>query len=359
MNGNRDAGGVISGAVLRAARNTARLTQEDAAGLLAADLGTVKGWETGRRPLGRVQAGRLSLIKRRLREHGARPTLLGALDTAIDADAFTARAVTGDCGSLGREVSTRQWTSLVAWAALGEPLQEAGDVAQSRPLLCAADRSAFFASLRDAAEREAPGTTGDLLRHQAYYLAAWDASPAGTAWLADAERAEFRRTPRPGTWVPQWAVTRSLAVAQACQGDREPLRWFIRHHLADAACDDANLAYWAYWIGCDPEPASSEVFMSRRRTDARRAAALMWHLTGTLSADLPYAELSVHTIGALCRRWPGLTQFDPDLAHALRSRVGLMLDGDGLPKQVRRDLSDLERAARLAGAGTPEGTLAP
>lgn len=337
---------MISGAVLQAARKTASLTQERLAEALGADVATVKGWESGRRPLGRVQAARIGQMRRQLRRLGARPALLAYLNAAIDADAFVAQAVEGNCGHLGSEVTTRPWSSLVGWATRGVPPSEACGFAPPRPLLDAASRDAFFSSIREAVER-APGDEGHLLRHQAYYLAAGDASPSGAAWLVDARRTEARRLRLNGTWTPGWAVGRSLAVAEARQGDRDPLRWFIKHQLADPACDEANLIYWAYWIGIDPEPVSGEEFMMERRLSAQQATPLLHHLICNLSAGLPYAELSAETILSILRRWPGLLACDTGLARELGSRADHMLDAPA-DSGGRTRLSRLHAAARTA-----------
>jgi transcriptional regulator with XRE-family HTH domain len=343
---------MIAGAVLRAARRSTNLTQEDFAAASGVSVDAVKRWENGQRPLGRMKAADLMRLQRRLRQLGARQALLGQIHAAIEADEFTARAVAGDCGFLGSEVTTRPWSSLIAWAVTGAPPAEARDVAQVRPLLPAATRKALFASVREAADRSAVGA-GHLL-HQAYYLAALDTSDGGAAWLADAGRAEARRIRLTGKWNPDWAVARSLAIAAACQGDPGPLRWFIRDHPSDPACDEANLAYWAYWIGSDGELASGEEFMVSRPLDIRRGTALMQHLVGNLTPALPYAELSVRSLGSLLRRWPGMLAADPALAASLGGRTSRMLDTDARTPGVRRDLTDLYRAATAAHATAKE-----
>jgi hypothetical protein len=189
------------------------------------------------------------------------------------------------------------------------------------------------------------------MRHQAYYLAGLDTSSEGAAWLADAARTEASRLRLTGKWCPGWAVARSLAVAVACQGDAGPLRWFVdRHMMNDAECDGANLSYWAYWLGTDPEPASGEEFMVKRRVDMRRAAALLHHLTANLSAALPYAELSAESTRSLLRRWPDLLRYDPETAADLTERTSRMLDDGSLPATARPALSDLHLAARRAMA---------
>jgi transcriptional regulator with XRE-family HTH domain len=341
--------GTIAGAVLQAARRTARLTQEDMAEAAGYSVDTIKRWESGQRPLGRVKAADLAHMQRRLRQVGARPDLVARIPAAIDADEFTARALAGDCSQLGSEVTTRPWSALIAWAVTGQAPDEAQDVAPRRPLLPPAECRALLASLREAAARtSADDEAGCLLRHQAYYLAALDTSPGGSAWLADAARAEASRLKLTGKWSPAWAVARSLAVAAACQGDAEPLRWFLRHHMTDTECDSANLSYWAYWLGTDPEPASGEAFMIERRMDMRRAVALLHHLTANLSASVPYVELSAESARSLLRRWPDLLRYDPEIAADLADRASRMLDDPALAGSVRQTLSDLHLTARRA-----------
>jgi hypothetical protein len=59
-----------------------------------------------------------------------------------------------------------------------------------------------------------------------------------------------------------WTAARSLVVARARRGDKEPLRRFIGTALSSDACQAANLNYWAYWIGEVPEIHSSDEFMA-------------------------------------------------------------------------------------------------
>ncbi|WP_442785364.1 helix-turn-helix domain-containing protein [Amycolatopsis sp. H20-H5] len=49
--------GVVSGFVLKLARQAAGLTQEALAERLSADVSSVQGWESGRRPLAAMNAG--------------------------------------------------------------------------------------------------------------------------------------------------------------------------------------------------------------------------------------------------------------------------------------------------------------
>ncbi|MGI5450590.1 hypothetical protein ACQEVM_33430 [Streptomyces sp. CA-243310] len=57
MNSKSLRAGLISGFVLRAARTSIPATQQGLAELLAVDLTTVQGWESGRRPLAHMRAG--------------------------------------------------------------------------------------------------------------------------------------------------------------------------------------------------------------------------------------------------------------------------------------------------------------
>jgi transcriptional regulator with XRE-family HTH domain len=340
--------GVIAGAVLAAARRTAGLTQEDLAAATGVAVDTVKRWENGQRPLGRVRAADLAQIQRQLRVLGGRPALLARLHAASDADEFIAQAAAGDCSLLAAEVTTRPWSSLIAWAMTGEPPGEARDTVRRRPLLGTGERHAIFTSIREAATTSPAGDSGALLRHQAYYLAAMDTSPEGNAWLSETARAESSRLRLTGQWTPEWAVARSLVVATACQGDPDPLRWFIGNYLADHVCDEANLSYWAYWTGSDPEPASGEEFMVERRLDVHRAGGLLHHLAANLSVALPYVELSVESVRSLLLRWPDLLRRDSQTAATLAGKTAQILDSGQLPVQTRPALSELHLTARSA-----------
>ncbi|HTP16661.1 MAG TPA: helix-turn-helix transcriptional regulator [Streptosporangiaceae bacterium] len=347
--------GVIAGALLQSARRTTGLTQEDLAEAAGVAVDTVKRWENGQRPLGHVKAASLVQLQRCLRRQGARPALVTRLPLAVDADDFVTRAVSGDCSRLGSEVTVRAWSSLVAWAAAGRPPAEAGDVAPGHALLTVPQRAALFTSIREAAVR--PGTGGLLLRHQAYYLAGLDTSAEGAAWLADAARAEASRLRLDGSWSPDWVAARSLAIAAACQGDPGQLHWFLTRHMEDRGeCAEANLSYWAYWAGSDPEPAADEDFMIRRRMDPQRGAVLLQHFTASLSPELPYADLSAASARSLLQRWPDLLGRDRQLASDLAARAGQMLDQAALTPGARAQLSDLHVSARAAAPRSRRST---
>lgn len=69
--------GVVSGFVLKLARQSAALTQDKLAEVLTVDVTTVQGWESGRRPLSAMNAGDFLRLSGRLsrldRHHGGGP----------------------------------------------------------------------------------------------------------------------------------------------------------------------------------------------------------------------------------------------------------------------------------------------
>lgn len=356
--------GLIAGHLLRLAREHLGLTQEAAADAAGVDINTWRSWETGRRPLANTRVGQLRALYRRLRSLGADPVLLDHIEVAIEADLFVAHVLLeagrGDPADhmLAGWVSTRGWNDLLAWTLAGTPPKALGGLilpgqrrgpAPTRPELAAPVRARFFESLRATAERAANGGSSSiLLRRQAYFMAAWDDSPDGRDWLATAERAELRQLRRSDGWTPGWVAGRSLAVARACQGDREQLRRFISDQLADDLCESANLNYWAYWVGEDPATATSDGFMARD-LGAWRGTALLRHLTAGLQPSTPYLELSVHSVWALLGRRPWLLDDDPTLTGDLARRVAELLDADAdLLAQTRRELDQIAFLTRTA-----------
>jgi transcriptional regulator with XRE-family HTH domain len=344
--------GIIAGSVLAAARRTAGLTQEGFAEAIGSHADTVKSWESGRRSLGSVQAGQVARVRRRLLRLGAEPSLVARLDAAIDADDFTAQVISGDYGALASEVITRPWTGLVAWAVgQGPPAGLTAAQSAQAGLLPTADRKAFFESVRAAAETAGDGEASLLLRRQAYYLAAWDASPEGSTWLSDAAQGEFRRLRVGGRWTPEWPAVRSLSVARACQGDPYPLQRFIGSALDGEDLETANLVYWAYWIGAIAEPAADDRFMAERELNLQQASVLLHHLGFALAAAQPYAELTVHSALVMVNRWPQLLEADPALAEILSSGSERILDSASVPLP-RQEVSAINLAARNAIAVT-------
>jgi transcriptional regulator with XRE-family HTH domain len=317
--------GLIAGHLLRLIREHRGLTQEAAAETVRVDLDTWRSWETGRRPLANTSAGKLHHLIRRLRALGAPPVLLDHLQVAIEADLFVAHVLIeagrGDPADhmLAGWVSTRAWTDLLAWTMTGTPPKALNGLivpgqrrgpAPLRPELAAPTQALFFDSLRTTAERSGSDTpSAVLLRRQVYYMAAWD--PDSRDWLARQERAELRALRRRDGWNPTWVAGRSLAVARACQGDREQLRHFIANQITDDPAEAANLNYWAYWIGEASGDATSDLFMATGDLGAWRGTTCCATSTAGLNPATPYVDLSVHTVWALLARRPWLLDDDP------------------------------------------------
>lgn len=356
--------GLIGGHVLRLIREHLGLTQEAAADALHVDLNTWRSWETGRRPLANTKVGQLRALTRRLRTLGASPVLLGHLEVAIEADLFVAHVlIEAGRGNpadhmLAGWVSTRTWNDLLAWTFAGTPPKALGPLVvpgqrrgptPGRPELPAATRSRFFDSLRITAERAGSNPSAILLRRQAYFMVAWDDSPTGRDWLARAERAELRHLRQRDGWTPGWVASRSLAVARACQGDRQQLRHFIATQMADDSAEAANLNYWSYWIGEQSGAATSDDFMAGD-LGPWRGTALLRHLTEGLRPSTPYLELSIHSVWALLGRRPYLLGDDPALTAHLAGRVVALLDSDAdLSPTARRELDQVRFLTAMRG----------
>lgn len=346
----------MTGSVLRASRLSAhRISREDFAEDLGIDVNTLKGYETGRRPMVNAPGRTLIHIRHRLLTLGADPALVALLDTAMDVDVFVAQAIhTGDLSLLASWVSTREWNDLLAWAVAGRtpPVLQRPDQVGLRddpepPRLAIGHRTAFFDALRNAAAavRPSPEADGELLRRQAFFMAAWDASPAGGDWLADAQRSGVAALRRGNGWSPGWATARSLAVARACQGDPEPLQDFIARGISDQdACEAANLNYWSYWIGEQAPTATSDTFMVGD-LGPWRGAALLNHLAEGLRTPPAYIDLSVHSIQALIARRPHLLGEHPAVAADLAATSGQLLDSPGLVEPTRRALDRIHFTA--------------
>jgi transcriptional regulator with XRE-family HTH domain len=367
----RSSGGVVAGQVLRALRESIGFTQEQLAESLGVDLNTVKGWETGRRPLLNASGRTLLGLRQQLLKLGASPPLIHQLEPSMEADAFLDQVLAAaDVSLLGSWVSTRRWNELIAWAVAGvEPraLRNRPSPADRRraaptaPELPSAQRARFFSVLRAAAEQSLvdADVAAVLLRRQIYYMAAWDNSPTGRQWLTEMERAELRRLrrrPNDG-WTPEWVGARSLAVARSCQGEPDLLRRFIALDLDDDVCEAANLNYWAYWSGEGPAVATEDAFMASYGLARWRGDRLLAHLTQGLASERPYVELTAHSVCSLIRRRPYLLADDLALTNELGHRTARLLDTNtDLPATARQALENIHFAVRMARDSSPGRT---
>jgi hypothetical protein len=135
-------------------------------------------------------------------------------------------------------------------------------------------------------------------------------------------------------------------VARARQGDKEPLRHFIRTALSSDACQAANLNYWAYWIGETAETYSSDEFMAGD-LGPWSGAALLRRFSANLVATEPLADLYAHSLWALLERRGRLLEDDWQLARVLAGRVEALLAEGELSAQSRRELEQVHYGVRL------------
>ncbi|WP_370414191.1 XRE family transcriptional regulator [Streptomyces fradiae] len=347
----RTSTGAVTGFVLRLARESIPQTQLSLAEALEVDLGTMQGWESGRRPLANMKAGALLSLRRRLSALGADPAVVGWLDSAMDADQIIAAALepTGDISlhPLAAWVHTRDTAHMLAWALTGvsppgltdrAPLPRRGPVAAG-PLLASADRVQFFQHLRATAEAARSGSGGSTLLHrQALYLASYDRGPESASWTAHALHARRGVLATRG-WSESWAEARSTATALARLGDPQPLLDFIERSLADDdTAEAANLNYWAYWLGGVRLPQADDRFMQDRELSGWDPVTLLRGLTYGMHHAPGYVDLYIHTLWALLTTHPWLPQASPRLAHDLAGRVAQVLDERGTSERSRREL---------------------
>lgn len=346
----RATAGTVTGFVLRLVRESIPRTQATMAEDLGVDLGTVQGWESGRRPLANMKAGALLRLRHRLGFLGADTGVLALLDPAMDADQIIGAALepTGDGGPhpLATWVHTRDTAHMLAWSVTGvAPPALRGRVPRSRrgpaasaPLLGATDRARLFDHLREVAEAAQKPGGDSLLHRQALYLASYDRGPKATSWTAQTLHARRDVLARRG-WSEGWAEARSTATALARLGDPQPLLDFIERSLADDdAAETANLNYWAYWLGGVRLPQANDGFMRERGPASWDPVTLLRGLTYGMHDAPGYVDLYVHTLWTLLTAYPWLPQASRGLADELADRTGRLLDGGSTSSRSHREL---------------------
>ncbi|MGH3793652.1 MAG: hypothetical protein ACRDSP_02065 [Pseudonocardiaceae bacterium] len=327
------------------------------------DVASVQGWESARRPLAALRAADLIRLRSQLLRRGAQPTALAVLDDAITADLIIAESVhagrqpiDADRHPLGTTVHQRKLTNLITWPFTGILPTQLRDLPQrvrarrgpvpDRPTLDAPERTRFFDHLLVTADAN-PHEDAALLRRQSIYLLGFDARASTAEWL-QFEQLRALRDAGPADHVPSWVAVRSSAVALAYTGDRDPLRAFVHQALATGRQEQANLNYWAYWVGEIDAVQVDDDFMGR--TDPRRWAGvrLLRHLLERLCPGSGHAELNLHTVWALLLAHPTLLTNHPDLRSAAATKIEGLASDDDLSVLARRELSDIGYAVRLA-----------
>lgn len=337
--------GRVGGAVLAAIRSELGQTQEVLAEEMQVGLSTVQAWESGRRPLVRASFQDLQRLNRRLRLNGAAPALMHVLDQALLVDSIYTDMATAEADQhpLALIVPDRTLTDLLAWPLTGTPPRQLRSTRARLPVASGV-RDAVASSLRDAADRSAPDERGAMMRRQVKFLVA--ENPASTDWLRSHVAADIRSHTDLRTWSPQWAVTRSQAVSTAHTGDLDPLRRFIDQGLADDAAVEANLNYWAYWVGEHTAPWTEDADMIRPAADWSGERLLDSLVDGVVHA--PYRELCVHALWALLRRRSHLMRRH-QAAGRITSAADLALSTAELDADARRRLEQVRYLAESAG----------
>nr|BEK71412.1 hypothetical protein KPHV_86390 [Kitasatospora purpeofusca] len=351
--GNRSEVGTVSGFLLRLLRESIPRPQTRLAEDLGIDLGTLQGWESGRRPLGNVRAADLLRLRRTLALLGADAALFGWLDAAMDADRILTAVLRppGDPAAhpLAGWVQSRESAHLLAWAVRGitPPALLAFATRPRRgptpagPQLAAADRADFFVQLRRTAESaDRAGERGQLLRRQSLYLTSYDPAPDAEDWAEQALRAMRPALALRG-YTPRWIEARTAATVAARQGDPALLHDFVAALDGDQHSELANLSYWAYWLGSMPADQGDDGFLHRPDSAAWNPLHLFRQLVASLHDAPGTVDLYVHSLATLLDLHPWLPLADPAAARHLHGRGTELLDAALLSPVSRRDLESV------------------
>ncbi|MGI5128428.1 helix-turn-helix domain-containing protein [Pseudonocardia sp. CA-107938] len=364
--------GAVGGYTLKVIRESTGRTQGALAELLGIDLATIQGWESGRRPLHSLRSVDLSGIRAALVDIGAEPYAFDVLRDAIDADVMLTSIISERDFDIDRSphplslcVSQRDFVNLVTWPFSGVIPIRLRDVAQQsratrrgptpdRPVLARAEQESFFDNLLSTVQRVHTTTTRReddsirLLHRQAIYLLGFDPRPSTQDWLADHRRACMKRSTGDAD-LTSWTLTRSAAVALAKNGNMEPLEHFVSRGLVTDAKEQANLRYWAYWIGEMRTLQRNDGFMVATADDhAWSGDALFEHLLGRLWADIDHLPLNAHTLSSLMLARPHIISRRPDLSERANTQLVALLDTATMPPSARRELTNVLYGIRLA-----------
>jgi len=355
--------GVVSGFLLKLIRESTGITQIQLAEQLRVDVASVQGWESGRRPLTALRAVDLVRLRSRMLRCGATPTALAVLEDAIQADLIIAEAV--EAGSqlihadehpLGATVHQRKLTNLITWPFTGvlptqlrdlsKPVRARRGPVPDRPTLDEPERARFFDHLIVTADANHQ-LDASLLRRQSIYLLGFDTRENTAEWLY-AEQLRGLRDVGHADHVQPWVAVRSSAVALAQTGDRAPLRAFVQNALTSERQEQANLNYWAYWVGEFDAVQINDGFMDRIDPRGWVGVRLLGHLFERLQPGSMHAELNIHTVWALLLSHPTLLSEHARLRSVAASKIESLVEDPDLSSQARRELSDIAYAVCLA-----------
>lgn len=355
--------GPVSGFLLKLLRESVGLTQVRLAEHLEVDVATVQGWESARRSLAALRVADLLWLRSRLLQCGVQPAALADLEDAIAADLLInesvqagVRPIDADKHPLGAAVHQRKLTNLITWPFTGvlpPPLRELPERVQARrgpvpdrPTLTEDERTRFFDHLLVTADANRHESAA-LPRRQATYLLGFDARASTVDWL-HAEQLRALRDARSTNHVPSWVAVRSSAVALACFGNRDPLRAFLQKTMGTERLEQANLNYWAHWVGEIGSAQVDDSFMCRIDPQAWTGVRLLGHLLERLHPGTGQVELNLHTLWGLLLTHPNLLVNQPALRPVAAIKIESLAEDRDLSAQARRELSDVAYAVRLA-----------
>lgn len=358
--GSRSAG-IISGFVLKLARQTAGLTQEGLAESLRVDVTTVAAWESGRRPLAGMPTGEFIRLCARLPRLGAPASTGRHLREAIEADLVVSTSIEAstrwiepNTHPLGASVHRKTITNLITWPITGHLPPQLDEFSPkiprrgpsgTKPTLYRDEQTRFFDHMVTVAERAAP-IHQPLLRRQAVYLLGFDRRTDVVDWLrAEWQRAGDRRISNGD--VPTLLEARSASVALASAGDGTYLHHFVSS-TSETWAEIANLNYWAYWTGEINSEQTDDGFMLDNNHRSWSGAQLLQHLTDRLNPTSPHLSLNLHTLHSLVASRPSLldswTKTHPSLAESLERVESSNL----LARTGRHQIAGLHYALRIA-----------
>lgn len=130
--------GIVAGAVLRSARLSADLSQEDLAAVAGVTEQTVRAWEEGSSPLASVPLPRVARLEASLRTSGADPNLVADLGVAAWCDLVilaVARHEDTTCLMADPIAVDPAFAELLAWCLTGHVPERHQPYAETGPLL--------------------------------------------------------------------------------------------------------------------------------------------------------------------------------------------------------------------------------